>query len=59
MSQSCSECGVTTRGGACSLIDSRRQRNIEIARCPNARHYAPHAVEYAREAVKRDLGWES
>ncbi len=58
MSESCTTCGVVTRGGACSLIDSRRRRNIEIARCPNALRYAPYAVEYARGAVKRDLGWD-
>ena len=56
MSELCSECGIVTRGGACSEIDSRKKRLEEIARCPNAPDYAK---QYAREEyTRRYLGWE-
>lgn len=54
MSQSCSDCGIVTRGGACSEFNSRRRRMQELARCPNADE---EQREYARDWLRRDMGW--
>lgn len=52
MSDLCTICGIVTRGGACSEIDSRRAQNVEVARCPNA---DPERQQFARQAAMRDL----
>lgn len=55
MSEHCQTCGIVTRGGACSQIDSRRQRLEEEAICPNADH---ETQRFAREELMRLLGWK-
>lgn len=50
MSESCSTCGVVTRGGACSEYDSRRRQLEEESRCGNL---SPEEQRAAREEYVR------